>query len=607
MSTPEGGEVVADRYRLASLIGRGGNGTVWRANDTLLGRAVAVKRIEIPRQLNEAEAARVRRKVLHEARACARLTHPGAVTVFDVVEDDGRPCIVMELVDAPSLAERVNEEGPLSPSEAADLGLQLLDTLRAAHLQGIVHRDIKPGNILVPPAGHPKLADFGIASIVGEPGMTTSGLIPGSPAYMSPEQAGGGVVGAPSDLWSLGAALYFAVEGVPPFIRLGPLPTMIAIVNEEPRGPVRAGPLTPALMALLTKDPHTRPDADRAAKLLREALTTPSETEPEGRDVVALTAPLPPATPPVRSPPPEAPSPGPNVSADPPLRPRSSPERVVGPAPGPRPGLRPSPGGGPGLPPHPPPGPAPIPGPSLPPRPPPRPSPGGGPGLPPYPPPGSPPRPAPSWSPGSFRPDAGSRRYRPTGPILAGLLCLVVLAAVAAAVWGYRTGGNPSGPAPPASSPAASPSAGAVVPSTWVRYTDPETGFVIAHPPTWTVVADGTRTDVRDPASGTYLRVDHREPPGASAIGAWQDQEKSFKAQYAGYRRLQLAPTTFDGFPGALWEFTYPAGSLLHAADLGFITGRYGFALYFQTTDSNWQRLQPLFESFKRSFKAPKA
>ncbi len=145
------------------------------------------------------------------------------------------------------------------------------------------------------------------------------------------------------------------------------------------------------------------------------------------------------------------------------------------------------------------------------------------------------------------------------------------------------------------------------MPSTWVRYTDPATGFVIAHPPTWTVVADGTRTDVRDPVSGTYLRVDHREPPGPSAIGAWQDQEKSFKAQYAGYRRLQLATTTFDGFPGALWEFTYPAGSLLHAADLGFITGRYGFALYFQTTDSNWQRFQPVFESFKRSFKAPKA
>ena len=586
MSTPEGGEVVADRYRLASLIGRGGNGTVWRAKDTLLGRAVAVKRIEIPRQYNEAEGARVRRKVLHEARACARLTHPGAVTVFDVVEDDGRPCIVMELVDAPSLAERVQEEGPLSPSEAADLGLQLLDTLQAAHRQGIVHRDIKPGNILVPPAGHPKLADFGIASIVGEPGMTTTGLIPGSPAYMSPEQAAGGAVGAPSDLWSLGAALYFAVEGVPPFIRLGPLPTMVAIVNEEPRGPVQAGSLTPALMALLTKDPDTRPDAARAAELLREALT-PGGTEPDGRDAVALTPPLLEPARPVRPPPPEAPLPRPKVAGSAQLRPRPSPERVVEPSPAPSRGASPPSGPGPGLPPPPATGPGPGP----------RPAPSPGPG----------PRPAPSSPPGTFQPDAGPGRYRLSGPILVGLLCLVALAAVAAAVWGYRTGGNPSGQAPPASSPAASPFAGAAVPSTWVRYTDPATGFVIAHPPTWTVVADGTRTDVRDPASGTYLRVDHRQPPGASAIGAWQDQEKSFKAQYAGYRRLQLAPTTFDGFSGALWEFTYPAGSLLHAADLGFITGRYGFALYFQTTDSNWQRLQPVFESFKRSFKAPKA
>lgn len=580
MSTPEGGEVVADRYRLASLIGRGGNGTVWRAQDMLLGRAVAVKRIQIPPQLNEAEAARVRRKVLHEARACARLTHPGAVTVFDVVEDGGRPCIVMELVDAPSLAERVQDEGPLSPAEAADLGLQLLDTLQAAHRQGIVHRDIKPGNILVPPGGHPKLADFGIASIVGEPGMTTTGLIPGSPAYMSPEQAAGGVVGAPSDLWSLGAALYFAVEGVPPFIKLGPLPTMVAIVNDEPRGPVQAGPLTPALMALLTKDPETRPDAARAGELLRAALTgSGAEAEANGQDAVAPIAPLPPAPEPVRSPlpaapvpspppkppsaspPPEAPSPGPRVSETPPLRLRPIPERVAAPIPA-RTSV-----------PSPPAGPA----------------------------PGPPPR----WSPGSVAPGPGPRGSRPSGPLLVGLLCLVALAAVAAAVWGYQTGGNPTVAGPPTSSPAASPSTGAAVPSTWIRYTDPATGFVIAHPPNWTVVADGTRTDVRDPVSGAYLRVDHRQPPGPSAIGAWQDQEKSFKAQYAGYRRLQLGPTTFDGFPGALWEFTYPAGILLHAADLGFITGRYGFALYFQTTDSSWQRLQPLFESFKQSFKAP--
>src|SRR5205085_1413628 len=216
---------------------------------------------------------------------------------------------------------------------------------------------------------------FGIASIVGEPGMTTTGLIPGSPAYMSPEQAAGGVVGAPSDLWSLGAALYFAVEGVPPFIKLGPLPTMVAIVNDEPRGPLLAGPLAPALMALLTKDPQTRPDAARAGELLREALT-PSATEADGRDAVAPTALLPPAPKPVRSPPPETPSPRPRVSATPPFRLRPIPERAVDPVPGPVPApvrsTAPSPG--------PRPSPAPISAPSPPSGPPPSPPPGPPPG-----------------------------------------------------------------------------------------------------------------------------------------------------------------------------------------------------------------------------------
>jgi serine/threonine protein kinase len=285
---------------------------------------------------------------------------------------------------------------------------------------------------------------------VGEPGMTTTGLIPGSPAYMSPEQAAGGVVGAPSDLWSLGAALYFAVEGVPPFIKLGPLPTMVAIVNDEPRGPVLAGPLAPALMALLTKDPQTRPDAARAGELLREALT-PGGTESEGRDAVAPTAPLPPAPTPVRSPPPETPSPRPKVSATPPFRLRPIPERVVEPAPAPVPAPSTAPGPGPA--------PGPEPGPARSPAPSPARSPA----------PSPPPIPPPSWSPGTFTSDAGPRRSRPTGPVLAGLLCLVALAAVAAAVWGYRTGGNPPESAPPASPPAAPPAAGAGVPSTWVR------------------------------------------------------------------------------------------------------------------------------------------
>lgn len=504
------GQVIAGRYRLGALIGRGGSGAVWRAQDTLLGRAVALKRIEIPPHLDETARARVRQKVLHEARACARLTHPGAVTVFDVVEDEGRPCIVMELVEAPSLAGLVRDSGPLPPAEATELGLKLLDTLEAAHSQGIVHRDIKPGNILVPALGGPKLADFGIASIVGEPGMTTSGLIPGSPAYMSPEQAGGAEVGAPSDLWSLGAALYFAVEGAPPFEKAGALPTMVAIVNEEPRPPGRAGPLAPVLMALLTKDPHGRPCLADARTLLQAA------QRPGSRDVGVSTAPLPVVEARER---PVAPSVAEALQRAP-QDPQTEPEQARG--------------------------------------------------------------------------------RRPA--VVLALVVLGVLAVVVAVVLprGGGTGKRPTAQAWPPASPTA--------PSGWVLHTDPATGFVIARPPMWTVATTGTRTDIRDPASGTYLRVDHREPPGPSAVAAWQDQEKSFMAQYPGYQRLQLVATSFGGFPGALWEFTYPSGAAtLHAADLGFITGRYGFALYFQTKDADWQRLQPLFDNFKRTFQPPKA
>src|SRR5437660_3606904 len=248
-------ELVGNRYRLGSVIGRGGFGIVWRAQDTLLGRPVAVKEILIPAQLDEGEQARLRKKVLREARACARLSDPGAVTVYDVVDEDERTFIVMELIEAPSLAELVREHGPRTPAEAAEIGLELLKTLQAAHAQGIIHRDIKPGNVLVPSSGPPRLADFGIASIVDEPSITTSGLVPGSPSYMSPEQASGGEVGPSTDLWSLGATLYFAVEGEAPFDKGGAIPTMLAIVNDELRPPFQAGALRGARAPGLGRQP----------------------------------------------------------------------------------------------------------------------------------------------------------------------------------------------------------------------------------------------------------------------------------------------------------------------------------------------------------------
>ncbi|HEY2957185.1 MAG TPA: serine/threonine-protein kinase [Actinomycetota bacterium] len=264
---------IAQRYAMrAPALGRGGMGVVWRARDTLLGREVAIKEVLLPAALHHDERARVRARVMREARVAARLNHAGAVTMHDIVDEDGRPFIVMELVEAPTLTDLVAARGPLPPEEVAALGLSLLDTLDAAHRVGIVHRDVKPANVMVRPDGGTKLADFGIASVQDDPGLTaTTGLLAGSPAFMAPEQAEAefGPVGPPTDLWALGATMYFAVEGVPPFDRGGPLATLAAVVYEEPRPATRAGPLAPVLAGLLTKPPADRITAPDLRRKLR--------------------------------------------------------------------------------------------------------------------------------------------------------------------------------------------------------------------------------------------------------------------------------------------------------------------------------------------------
>ena len=255
-------------------------------------------------------------------------------------------------------------------------------------------------------------------------------------------------------------------------------------------------------------------------------------------------------------------------------------------------------------------------------------------GPPPAGPPPAPPEPAawvpppPAPPPPRLPPFPPARPYRRTSdepgrPAWGGsrfpIAVVAALAAVAVGVALVAALLVPGGGSPRTASPAPSSSARAstqpstraspgqaAVPKSWVPYTDPDTGFTIAHPPGWGVVTNGSRTDFKDPATGAYLRVDHIEPPGPSAVGAWQDQEKTFSAQHAGYQRLRLDPATYEGFPAAVWEFRYAdGGATLHALDLGFITGRYGFALYFQTREPDWQRLQPAFESFKSSFQPP--
>ena len=259
---------MAGRYRLLTPLGAGGMGTVWRAEDVVLGREVAVKEVLFPRGLSHEDREVLRERTRREARAAARLDHPSAVTVFDVVEEDGSPFLVMELVEARTLSQVVRADGPLTPQRTAQVGLGLLGALETAHRQGIVHRDVKPGNVLLRTDGRVVLTDFGIASSPGDSSITSTGLLLGSPSYIAPERARGQSPGPASDLWSLGATLFTAVEGRPPYDGGEPLLTVTAVVTGDHEPFVAAGPLVPVLEGLLERDPERRLTAAQARAAL---------------------------------------------------------------------------------------------------------------------------------------------------------------------------------------------------------------------------------------------------------------------------------------------------------------------------------------------------
>ncbi|MHB9861712.1 serine/threonine-protein kinase [Streptomyces sp. YIM S03343] len=255
------------RYRLAAAIGQGGMGRVWRAIDEMLDRPVAVKEMRIDGM--DTEDTRTRReRTLREARATARIDHPNVVRVYDVVDQGERLWIVMELVEGRSLEQIVRTDGPLSPPEVARVGLGLVAALRQVHAVGVLHRDIKPGNVLIENAGgRVVLTDFGIAAMEDAKALTMAGMIVGSPDYMAPERVSGRPQGPPSDVWSLGATLCAALGGRSPFARDTTLATLHAVLYEEPGLPAAAGPLRDILTAVLEKDPAVRPpltDLERA-------------------------------------------------------------------------------------------------------------------------------------------------------------------------------------------------------------------------------------------------------------------------------------------------------------------------------------------------------
>ncbi|QKV73139.1 protein kinase [Amycolatopsis sp. Hca4] len=256
----DAGELIAGRYRLAERIGQGSMGVIWRARDERLDRVVAVKQLDYDATLGPAASAQASARALREARLTARLRHPHAITVHDVVEAPGGPYLVMEYLPSRSLADILADRETLPAEEVARIGAPIASALAAAHAEGVVHRDVTPGNVLLDESGVAKIADFGISRATGEGTVTGGGFIAGTPAYLAPEVAGGGEAGYPADVFSLGATLYRALEGTPPFGNDdNAITLLLRIAKEETIPPRHRGPLAEVLTRMLQRDPDARP------------------------------------------------------------------------------------------------------------------------------------------------------------------------------------------------------------------------------------------------------------------------------------------------------------------------------------------------------------
>ncbi|MFI0422356.1 serine/threonine-protein kinase [Spongiactinospora sp. 9N601] len=291
------GYLLAARYRLSEPVGRGGMGTVWRARDELLDRQVAVKEVRLPLVLDEDLRSELCARTEREGRATAMVAHPSVITVFDVVTEDDRPWIVMELLQARSLEQFIREEGPLPPRKVAEIGRQVLGALRAVHAKGILHRDVKPSNVLVT---HDRavLTDFGLAALEGDASITQAGIVLGSAGYIAPERVLGDKASPAADLWSLGATLYTAVEGKGLHGRRTAAAALAALTSGAPIPMEKAGPLAPVLRGLLRIDPDTRLDAARASLMLARVAAGGAAEEPltqAARRPIRAAIPAPPA------------------------------------------------------------------------------------------------------------------------------------------------------------------------------------------------------------------------------------------------------------------------------------------------------------------------
>ena len=579
--------LIAGRYRLHEPVGTGGMGRVWMARDEMLDRDVAVKEFVPPEWMTDPEKNRLRDRTLREARSAARLNHPHVVRIYDVVHADDLPWIVMEYVPSRSLYQVIGEDGPYSPVETARVGLAILDALSAAHGAGVLHRDVKPHNVLIGHDGRVVLTDFGLATFVDDGMVTSPGLVVGSPQYVSPERARDGASTVESDLWSLGATLYAAVEGRSPYARESAMATLMALGSEPPDPTVLAGRLAPVLEGLLRREPADRLTADEAEDGLRAVLieqrpplpaprrsTEAAVYEPgaaraaySGPDVAVESIPLPPATAIRRA------NQAPAAAGRLPIA-RSAP---VSPAPA------------------------------------------------------APPAPAPVIVEDVAAAPPRRRGRRARLLVTATIVVALLAVTVGYGIWQSRRGGEETQALP--SAPAAAPLAGNFTPSVcggdpspglpvtpqpgaahaignlavmegYSYFTDPS-GFHMAVPDGWTYERIGTTICFRDPHSVHFLSVDTARNPAGDPVKACQTQSQKLVAAGAlpGYKLEALRQATLQE-KAADWEFQYQGPNSLPMHAMVWWVARDGkaFAIGWATRQFEWQPYLGTYSMLKSTF-----
>ena len=655
MDSAEPGHLLAGRYRLSEVIGHGGMGVVWRARDELLDRDVAVKEVVWPANFTEHEKQTACRRATREAQVAARLNHHNVVRIYDIVEEDDHPWIVMELLPYRSLRDIVRDEGPLTAAQAAKVGLGILAGLRAAHAEGIAHRDVKPANILISPEDRVVLTDFGIARAADTTTLTTAGILIGSPSYIAPERARGGPSGAPGDLWGLGASLYAAVEGHPPFEREHALAILTAVVTDDPEPAAHAGPLWPVIDGLLRKNPDERLGAAETDQLLRriaafapadaagakaaptEAMVAAPEEPAQPEQPEAMVAePVPPSPEPwqpepgqsepasaesasaepasAEPAPTEAPvaeaAPAEAASSEPAAEPAAAEPAWAEPAPAepvavgldsllsaePRVSSRPRF----------------------------------------YPKPRVAPKPQdPAKTQASARPPVSSEseRSRRSRAAVIGAAALAVVAAGAIALAliltsspqhqtasppartrssstasqqpsaGTSTGTSVS----PSSSATANPSTGTeAIPAGFYRFTN-STGFSIAVPDGWQISHVGHYVYITDPNNGgIFLLIDQSDSPKPDPLADWEQQQANRESSYPDYHLIRLESVNYpQAEKAADWEFTYDKNGVpVHVLNRNILANaHHAYALYWSTPETDWNAYFRYFHAFAATFR----